>query len=184
MGSPRSTTLVLVGNESPNAFGALARHANVRAASLAESSDEEAARWVTQADAPYVVHDRDPLAHVAAAWVEFFDDLSTIGTLDLEVERASSALENGSMSMPDYYIVVDPESLAPTWKHWWLGVLPQAAPTRVIPWAEGSTSLDRVLRRLPTGRSWPSPGPWLHEVARSVPDQIGKGSSGPTLLAS
>ena len=52
MGSPNSTTLVLVGNESPNAFGALARHANVRAASLAESSDEEAARWVTQADAP------------------------------------------------------------------------------------------------------------------------------------
>src|ERR1700712_5047572 len=166
MGSPRSTTLVLVGNESPNAFGALARHANVRAASLAESSDEEAARWVTQANAPYVVHDRDPLAHVAAAWVEFFDDMATLGTLDLEVDRATSALLDGSLSMPDYYIVVDPESLTPTWKHWWLGVLPHAAPTRVIPWAEGSVPLGRVLRRLPTGRSWPTPDPWLHDVAR------------------
>ncbi|CAN5233653.1 hypothetical protein BH09ACT6_BH09ACT6_12600 [soil metagenome] len=179
MGSPNSTTLVLVGNESATAFGALARHANVRATSLADSTDEEAERWVTQADSPYIVHDRDPLAHVAAAWVEFFDDLTTLGTLDLEVDRAATALQRGTLSMPDYYIVIDPESLSATWKHWWLGVLPHAAPTRVIPWAEGSTPLSRVLRSLPTGRSWPDPGPWLRDVARSVPDQIGVANQKP-----
>ncbi|QWT24123.1 hypothetical protein KPL76_01405 [Subtercola sp. PAMC28395] len=173
MGSPRSTTLVLVGNESPTALGALGHHANVHAASLTESTDDEVQRWVSRSSAPYVVHDRDPLAHVAAAWVEFFDDLATLGTLDLEVDRATSGFQGGTLSMPDYYIVVDPERLPATWKHWWLGVLPQAAPTRVIPWATGSTPLTRVLRSLPTGRSWPEPGPWLRDVARSVPDQIG-----------
>lgn len=176
MGSPRSTTLVLVGSESAAALGALSRLSNVRVSSFPaerDVSDEDVARWVSQADAPYVVHDRDPLGHVASAWVEFFDDLATIGTLDLEVERAVAGLEAGGLSLPDYYIVTEPESLAPTWKHWWLGVLPKAAPTRVIPFTEGQSSLSRVLRQLPTGRGWPNPNPWLHEVARSVPDRIG-----------
>ena len=74
--------------------------------------------------------------------------------------------------MPDYYIVAEPESLSPTWKHWWLGVLPKAAPTRVIPWGAGSTPLAGVLRQLPTGRPWPTPEPWLRGVAWAVPDRV------------
>ncbi|RFA19021.1 hypothetical protein [Subtercola boreus] len=180
MGSTRSTTLVLVGTESAAAIGALSRLKNVRVTSFTGDAgvgggvtDEDVERWVSQSDAPYVVHDRDPLGHVAAAWVEFFDDLSTLGTLDLEVDRVVASLERGILSLPDYYIVLEPESLAPTWKHWWLGVLPQAAPTRVIPFTEGRTPLSRVLGQLPTGRAWPKPEPWLHDVARSVPDRIG-----------
>ncbi len=171
-GAPSSTTLVFVGSDAPAALEALDHLANVRAAALRGTSDEEARRWVARAHSPYVVHDRDPLGHVAAAWVEFFDDLSTLGTLDLEVDRALAALETGQLVMPDYYIVAEPDSLSPTWKHWWLGVLPKAAPTRVIPWGAGSTPLARVLRQLPTGRPWPTPDPWLRGVAWAVPDRV------------
>lgn len=173
MVSSRSTTLVVVGHESAKTLEALDHLTNVRAATLSHRSDAEAQRWVAQSQAPYVVHDRDPLGHVAAAWVEFFDDMSTLGTLDLEVDRALDALRSGEANMPDYYIVVDPQELPPTWKHWWLGVLPQAAPSRVIPWDDGSIPLGRVLRQLPTGRGWPSPDPWLRKVSRSVPDRVG-----------
>ena len=173
MGGPTSTTIVVVGNDARKALGSVAHLQNVRAASFIGDTDDDVQQWVTSAHEPYVVHDRDPLGHVAAAWVEFFDDQVSLGTLDLEVDRALSALEGGDVSMPDYYVVVDPQSLAPTWKHWWLGVLPQAAPMRVIPFDDQSTSLTRVLRRLPSGRPWPDPRPWLHGVARSVPDRVG-----------
>lgn len=176
MGSSRSTTIVIVGHDAPEVIHVLDAFANVHGETFAAVSDDEMQRWIARAHSPYLVHDRDPLEHVAAAWVEFFDDLATLGTLDLEVDRAVGALERGSLSMPDYYVVIDPERLAPTWKHWWLGVLPDVAPSRVIPWTgDGSTSLARLLRTLPTSRQWPDPGPWLRRVARAVPDRIGLG---------
>ncbi|MCU1585739.1 MAG: hypothetical protein JWM49_2295 [Microbacteriaceae bacterium] len=168
-----STTLIFVGNDAPRALLELDHLANVRASTLAEESEADFQRWVSRSNSPFLVHDRDPLAHVASAWVEFFDDLATLGTLDLEVDRVLDALARGETSMPDYYIVADPEGLSPTWKHWWLGVLPEAAPTRVIPWREGSMSLARVIRYLPTGRPWPKAEPWLRRVARAVPDRVG-----------
>lgn len=173
MGGPTSTTIVLVGDDADTALRALDRLQNVRVASFSGHSDDEVQRWLTGAHSPYVAHDRDPLAHVASAWVEFFDDLVSLGTLDIEVDRTLAALEGGDTTMPDYYIVTGPENLSPTWKHWWLGVLPEAAPSRVILWDDSAPPLAKVLRRLPSGRPWPDPRPWLHGVARSVPDRIG-----------
>jgi hypothetical protein len=173
MAGPNSTTLVLVGEEAPTMIDALGHFANVRAATLTDATDDEVQRWISRTYAPYIVHDHDPLSHVASAWVEFFDDMTTLGTLDLEVDRALAALGSGTMSMPDYYVILDVEKLAPTWKHWWLGVLADAAPTRVILGSEPTFSLTRTLRRLPTGRLWPEPVSWLHRVARAVPDRIG-----------
>ena len=72
-------------------------------------------RWLAgrlRPRAPYVVHDHDPLGHVAAAWVEFFDDQSTFGVLELEIERAVEAAERHAMSVPDYYVVLHPEDAA------------------------------------------------------------------------
>ncbi|WP_213814983.1 hypothetical protein [Glaciihabitans sp. dw_435] len=175
MSSASSTTVVFIGRNPAPTLGRLNRLTNVRAASLAEMTDGDAGQWINQSQSPYVVHDRDPLAHVAHAWVEFFDDQTTLGTLDFEIERALQSLSAGGASLPDYYIIDAPEELSPTWKHWWLGVLPDAAPTRVIPWDDGATPLARLLGHLPTGRSWPDPGPWLHRVARQVPDRVGLG---------
>lgn len=162
-----------MGDHAPRIIEALDLFPNVRGARFADHPDRALRGWIARGQSAYLVHDRDPLEHVAAAWVEFFDDQSTIGILDLEVDRAVDAFGTGEVSMPDYYVVVDPASLPPTWKHWWLGVLPQAAPTRVIPWeTDGGTPLAGLLRGLPTSRMWPEPEPWLRRVARSVPDRI------------
>src|ERR1700712_1798522 len=103
MGSPTSTTLVIVGDEADAALHTLDGLANVRAAHLRSVPDEDAARWTAGSHTPYLVHDRDPLEHVAAAWVEFFDDLSTLGSLELEIERVLVALSSDTVSLPDYY---------------------------------------------------------------------------------
>ncbi|HET8780674.1 MAG TPA: hypothetical protein VFM66_11415 [Agromyces sp.] len=178
MEAPASTTLVVVGDEATSAIHALEGFANVRAASFGGASDDEVTRWSATSDAPYVVHDRDPLGHVAAAWVEFFDDQSTYGVLELEIERALEAAERHAISVPDYYVVLQPEELPTTWKHWWLGVLASESPARVIPWPHGDESLARLLRRLPTGRAWPDVESWLPGVVGAVPDRVGLPGSG------
>ena len=173
MKASASTTLVVVGDEATSAIHALEGFANVRAASFEGASDVEVARWSASTVAPYVVHDHDPLGHVAAAWVEFFDDQSTFGVLELEIERAVEAAERHAISVPDYYVVLHPEDMPTTWKHWWLGVLASESPTRVIPWPRGDESLARLLRRLPTGRAWPDVESWLPRVVGAVPDRVG-----------
>jgi hypothetical protein len=175
MEAPASTTLVVVGDEATSAIHALEGFANVRAATFDAASDDEVARWSAAAVAPYVVHDRDPLGHVAAAWVEFFDDQSTYGVLELEIDRAVDAAEHHGIAVPDYYVVLHPETLPVTWKHWWLGVLASESPTRVIPWPDADASLAGLLRHLPTGRAWPDVESWLPTVAGAVPDRIGLG---------
>ena len=173
MEAPASTTLVVVGDEATSAIHALEGYANVRATTFDEASDDDVARWSAAAGTPYLVHDRDPLGHVAAAWVEFFDDQSTFGVLELEIDRAVEAIERHAISVPDYYVVLQPESLPVTWKHWWLGVLATESPTRVIPWPQADDSLVRLLRRLPTGRAWPDMESWLPRVVGAVPDRVG-----------
>ena len=55
--------------------------------SLARVEPAAAARILAASFAlPYVVHDADPLEHVAAAWVELYEERATLGTLELEVE--------------------------------------------------------------------------------------------------
>jgi hypothetical protein len=173
MGSLTSTTIVVVGESTPETLGALRHFANVSAALFTDATDDEVRRWSSGAHSPYVAHNRDPLAHVAAAWVEFYDDQATLGTLDLEVDRALGSFRRGELSMPDYYVVTDPQKLSATWQHWWLGILPQAAPARVIPLsAESADPLGRVLRTLPTSRPWPDANRWLHDVARTIPARL------------
>jgi len=173
MASPSSTTLVVIGDEADAALTTLDGLSNVRAARLRSVPDSDAARATLVGGTPYLVHDRDPLEHVAAAWVEFFDDQATLGSLELEIERVLVALGREAVALPDYYVVLAPESLAPTWKHWWLGVMPEASPTRVIPWSDSDASLVRLLRRLPTGRPWPAPEKWLRGLTHTVPDRVG-----------
>ena len=105
--------------------------------------------------------------------MEFFDDQSTFGVLELEIDRAMEAAERHEMNVPDYYVVLHPETLPITWKHWWLGVLASESPTRVIPWPTGDDSLARLLRHLPTGRAWPDVESWLPRVVGAVPDRVG-----------
>lgn len=167
-----STTLVVVGGEA-SLFEDLDRLPNVRAASLTGRPEGAVKSFVEAAHTAYVAHDRDPLEHVASAWVEFFDDKGTLGTLELEVATASGILRRGEASLPDYYVVLDPEELSMTWKHWWLGVLPDVAPLRVLPTDGDFNAIRRQLRRLPVGRMWPDSLDWLNRLTRNAPDRLG-----------
>ncbi|MDM4763051.1 hypothetical protein QT381_08525 [Galbitalea sp. SE-J8] len=168
MGSPTATVLSIVGERADSVIRELAPLPNVSAFAGADAAD--ASERSARATATYVVHDADPLRHVAAAWVEFYDDRSTLGVLELEIAEAVRALGEGGM--PDYYVVLHPESIEGTWRHWWLGVLAAAAPTRVLP-AEDAASVRRLMRRLPAGRPWPEPTAWLRDVPYAIPDRIG-----------
>ncbi|MFE5672155.1 hypothetical protein ACFQ58_11180 [Agromyces sp. NPDC056523] len=180
MEAPGSTTLVVVGGEATIAIDSLAGLANVESASFAEmpdATDVEVVTWSTTSHAPFVVHDRDPLGHVASAWVEFYDERSTLGVLQLEIDQVIDQVARHQLRVPDYYVVLEPESLHGTWLHWWLGVLAAASPSRVIP-APGEAPLAGLIRRLPTARAWPEVRDWLPTVVKAVPDRVGPGLPG------
>lgn len=170
--SPRSTVVALVGADSDELLGGLARFPAIAALALRETEPAEAARAVAAASSPYVVHDADPLEHVAAAWVELYEEKATLGTLEIEVETLLGLFASGDAVMPDYYLVAAPESIEGTWRHWWLGALAQRAPSRVLPVEASDTALRARLRALPASRPWPGPD-WLRRVHFDIPDRVG-----------
>lgn len=168
-----STVVLLVGGDTDHVIKGLGNLPNVDARTFAGDDAPRIRESIATSPSTYLVHDADPLEHVAAAWVEFFEDRASYGALDFEIETAVDAFSRGATSMPDYYVVLEPESAPQSWKHWWLGVLPQVAPTRVLPADSDAGAIRRLLRRLPTGKPWPEPAEWLPEVRFSIPDRVG-----------
>ncbi|RKR74413.1 hypothetical protein [Frondihabitans australicus] len=172
MAASHATVVAVVGDASADVIEGLSALRGVDALQLGEP-DADGARRISASQGPYVVHDSDPLGHVAHAWVEFFDDRSTGGALDVEVAQAVSAFAAGERVMPDYYVVLEPESLEPTWRHWWFGALATMAPRRVLPQPAAAGSVRKLLRQLPTGPGWAAPDQWLPKLAFTVPDGRG-----------
>lgn len=175
MATPSATIVTVIGTESDtdDVLRSLGELRNVHTMTLKSSDAVVASRRIAASPSPYVLHDADPLEHVASAWVEFFDDQATLGALELEVSTAVSELSTGRRVMPDYYVVLEPESIQGTWRHWWLGALASAAPTRVLPVAASGNAVRQLLRRLPTGRPWPEPARWLPSLQYDIPDRVG-----------
>ncbi len=121
---------------------------------------------------PYLLHDADPLAAVADAWTRRFDGTGVAGDLELAVAATLARWRARSLDFPDYYLVADPEGFGPTMRHWYLGVLATAAPTRVVA-LRPATSLVDQRPELATGPWWPSLDRLLADVDRLVPDQVG-----------
>ncbi|GAA3910930.1 hypothetical protein [Microbacterium invictum] len=171
------TVVAVVGDAAADALAALEGVPGIEALTLHDTDPALASRRIAAAPTPWVVHDADPLVHVAAAWVELFEERATLGTIELEVEAALSAFRSGDAIMPDYYIVLDPDSADATWRHWWCGALGHQAPRRVLP-VESSTqpagdALRHLLRALPTSRPWPEPASWLPGLPFDIPDRVG-----------
>ena len=103
------TIVAIVGDQSEDALANLDGIRGVEVLALQGSEPALAARRIAAAGTPWIVHDADPLEHVAAAWVELFEERSTLGALEFEVETALAMFEDGSALMPDYYIVLEPE---------------------------------------------------------------------------
>ncbi|GAA1672329.1 hypothetical protein [Microbacterium lacus] len=171
------TIVAIVGDQSEEALATLDGIRGVEVLSLQGSEPALATRRIAASATPWVVHDADPLVHVAAAWVELFEARATLETLEVEVETALSLFEEGAAIMPDYYIVLEPEDAPDTWRHWWCGALGHRAPQRVIaapaPTRPRDAALRRMLGNLPSSRPWPEPAAWLPRLPFEIPDRVG-----------
>jgi hypothetical protein len=169
-----STVVVVAGRQAGQVVSGLDDLHNVRAVTRGERAPAEVAEVVNRAVATYVVHDADPLGAVGDAWVDLFDGAAPVGGLEVAIEAALSALRSGRLVLPDYYVVLDPDDLPVTRRHWWLGVLAGAAPTRVVPARASVPAVTDTLSRLASGRWWPPDlEKWLRDLPRVVPDQAG-----------
>ena len=175
-----STTVVaLVGERAASCAGVLGRAANV----VAHVADPDAGALERAVDAwsvaarthsPYFVHDADPLAAVADAWVRRYDEEGPVGELEVAVTETVARWRARSIELPDYYVVLDAETWGPTRRHWYLGVLHEAGPARVVPAVADPVVLADTLGHLAAGRWWPDVDLLLDGIDRIVPDQIGR----------
>jgi hypothetical protein len=131
----------------------------------------EAWNAATRIHTPYFVHDADPLAAAAAAWVRRFDERGPAGELEVAVTDTLARWRAGSIELPDYYLVLDAESWTPTRRHWYLGVVHAAGPARVVPVADAEEA-GSALAHLSAGRWWPDLDDLLVGIDRVVPDQL------------
>ncbi len=169
-----TTVVAVIGPRARAAVESLGGRANVR---VAVPEDPEAAwRLAAGTSVPYFVHDADPLAAVADAWVRRFDEAGPAGELEVAVAGVVARWRARALGLPDYYVVVDGEELPATRRHWYLGFLHAAAPARVVPATGSGAVLAEVLGLLPTGRWWPDLDRLLDGVERVVPDQAGVGA--------
>lgn len=204
-----TTVIALVGASARACAEAAGAAANVRAVLPDQDAPPldravEAWREAKGAHIPYLVHDADPLATVADAWVQRFDQPAGrgwagegergafaggrgwmgegergafaggrgwAGELEVAVSETVARWRARSIELPDYYLVLDAESLGATTRHWYLGVLHRAAPVRVVPVAATPTEVIARLSHLPAGRWWPDLDQLLSGIDRVVPDR-------------
>ena len=175
-----STTVVaLVGDDTANAVAALGRAANVVAHGADPDStplDRAVDAWsvASRTHAPYFVHDADPLAAVAGAWVHRYDEQGPAGELEVAVTETVARWRARSIELPDYYLVLDAETWGETRRHWYLGVLHETAPARVVPTVGDPLVLSDALGHLAAARWWPDVDRLLDGIDRVVPDRVGR----------
>jgi hypothetical protein len=173
-----STTVIgLVGEQARARAKGLEGAANIRVElpePAASPLERAAAAWqaATSAQAPYLVHDADPLALVADAWTRRFDGQGPVGELEVAIGDILARWRARTIELPDYYLVLDAESLGATRRHWYLGVLHRAAPSRVVPADATADKLRATIGNLASGRWWPDLDRLLADVDRVVPDQL------------
>ncbi len=171
-----ATVVALVGPGAAELVPGLGRAGRVRAvvvdAALAPLERAVAAqRGTGGAGATLAVHDADPLAGVVEAWVRLFDGTGAAGELEIARAALLERWRAGAVDLPDFYLLLDPDAWDTTRRHWYLGVLSAAAPSRVVP-VRSAEEVPAALRRLPAGRWWPPLRRLLDGVERQVPDRL------------
>jgi hypothetical protein len=132
----------------------------------------EAWQQARRTSTPYLLHDADPLAAVADAWARRFREQDAGGDLEIAVAETLARWRARSLDLPDYYLLADPEGLDPILRHWFLGLLGSAAPTRVVTGREGAPVVDQ-LTDLRSGPWWPDLDRVLAGLDRVLPEQLG-----------
>jgi hypothetical protein len=172
-----TTVLSVVSDGATGALGDWPGAANVHSIRLDPSLAplERAIRaWdlSVRTSLPYALHDADPLDLVASAWVRRFDGEGPAGELEVAVSETVAVWRRRAIELPDYYLLVKPESWPSTRRHFYLGVLASLAPARVV---VTSGDLTSAIAHLGTGRWWPELDRLLADIDRQVPDQVGLG---------
>jgi hypothetical protein len=173
-----STTVIsLVGERARECAEGLERAPNVRVElpdPAAPPLERAMAAWqaATGTHLPYLVHDADPLALVAAAWVRRFDEQGPAGELEVAVGETLARWRARTIDLPDYYIVLDPGAWDATRRHWYLGLLHRAAPSRVVPADPSAAKVQASIAQLASGRWWPDLDRLLADVDQVVPDRV------------
>ncbi len=146
----------------------------VRSDADAPVFDRTATVWeqARRTTAPYLIHDADPLGVVAEAWARRFEGKGVAGDLEVAVAATLARWRARSLDLPDYYLVVDAEELRPTLRHWFLGVMGSAAPTRVVAGRSSVPVLDHLAELRP-GPWWPELDRILDGLERVIPEQAG-----------
>lgn len=185
-----TTVVAVVGDAATDCVRRLGEATNVVPVSVDAADpplDRAVATWseALRAHTPYLVHDADPLAVVADAWVRHYDEQGPIGELEVAVAETLARWRVGSIELPDYYLVLDAEAWGATRRHWYLGVLHGTAPARVLPVPDPDAAA-RMLPRLGAGAWWPDLDDLLGGIERVVPDELtpGQPSSGDSAGAS
>jgi hypothetical protein len=174
-----NTTVVAVvapttGDVSPLEHVRAANVRVVRPDTDAPALDRAVVAWeqARRTSTPYLLHDADPLAWVADAWARRFQEQGVAGDLEVAVAEISARWRAGSLDLPDYYLLTDPEGLTPILRHWFLGLLVSAAPSRVITSRADAPVVDQ-LADLPPGPWWPDLDRVLAGLDRVLPEQLG-----------
>ena len=172
-----TTVIALIGEQARASAKGLDGAANVRVElpdPAAPPLERAAAAWqaATGTKAPYLVHDADPLALVADAWTRRIDEQGPAGELEVALADTLARWRARAIELPDYYLVLDAASLTATRRHWYLGVLHRAAPTRVVPLDTATDQLRTRLGKLTSGPWWPDLDRVLADVDRVVPDRV------------
>ncbi len=170
-----STTVVaLVGANQPTLarLGQMANVALCHPDASAPALDRAAYAWglARRSQATYFVHDADPLVTVAEAWGRYFEGTGLVGELEVAVSDTVGRWRAGSLEIPDYYAVSSPDGWLPPRRHWYLGMLADACPSRVVV-TEEEAAIAARLGTLPAGRWWPELDRLLDGIGRRVPDQ-------------
>jgi hypothetical protein len=116
------------------------------------------------------VHDADPLALVADAWVRLFEGSGPIGEVEVAVAETLARVRVQTVELPDYYVVVDADAMTPTRRHWYFGVLHDAVPMRVVPVPASAPEVVDALEDLAATRWWPPVAQLLDGIERRAPD--------------
>lgn len=172
-----NTTVVVVVSADPSRLDGTQAN-NVRVLHLGVETPPldravKAAAEAGHTTAGYLLHDADPLARVADAWVARFEGGGVAGDLEVAVAETLARWRARSLDLPDYYLLDDPESFSPLRRHWYLGLLGSAAPARVVALAPSKRIVEH-LPELGTGPWWPAMDRVLADVDRVVPEQVGR----------
>lgn len=182
-----ATVLAVVGADARRAAESLGRASNVRAVLPAPEDPplERAGAALSAAagtSSPYVVHDADPLADVAEAWVRWYDGEGARGELEATVAAVLARWRAGSVELPDYYLLLDPDTWPATRRHWFLGWLHRHAPSRIVPATTDAAALPATVARLRAGRWWPALDRLLDGADRVAPDEFVSGVATASLV--